>query len=252
MKYKICQVIFSTNRLEYLIPTLGAQSNLIFDNCEVHKIFIDDYPNGRNDCEITDLVKFYGYDEIILHSENQGLSVTWSEFWDLIKYRNYDYVWHQEDDVVVLEPVQVSTLIEILERDPQLSQIRLARQAWYNHEKDPKPLETDFIWKNFRYNKNSVLFSPMASIYDHRLTRVPYRQIYDHNLNEGMIGNILYQQYGLITGEAKNSNGKNLVEHIGDWFVGKRVLPGEPGYEIFKQYDPDKRYNSKNGAEYKE
>ena len=101
MTYKICQVIFSTNRLDYLIPTLKSQANLNFYGCEVHKIFIDDYPKTRNDLLITELVKLYGYDEIILHEKNEGLSVTWSQFWDLIKDRDYDYIWHQEDDVEI-------------------------------------------------------------------------------------------------------------------------------------------------------
>ena len=99
MTYKICQVIFSTNRLEYLTRTLRAQRNLNYYGCEVHKIFIDDYPKTRNDLMITELVKLYGYNEINLHPENLGLSVTWSQFWDLMKERDYDYIWHQEDDV---------------------------------------------------------------------------------------------------------------------------------------------------------
>jgi hypothetical protein len=29
------------------------------------------------------------------------------------------------------------------------------------------------------------------------------------------------------------------------------VLPGEPNYAEFEKYDPDTKYNSKDGAEYK-
>ena len=70
-----------------------------FDGCTVDKIFIDDYPNGRNNSLITALVNTFGYKELYLHETNLGLSVTWTEFWKLIKDRGYDYVWHQEDDV---------------------------------------------------------------------------------------------------------------------------------------------------------
>jgi len=247
MNYKVCHVIFSTNRLEYLIPTLESTKNLNFENCIVHRIFIDDYPKTRNDAEITNLVSKYNFNEIILHSENKGLSVTWSEFWDLIKDRDYDYVFHQEDDVKILEEIKIIDLIELLQNDSQLSQTRLTRQAWYHNEQDPTYLETDFIYKNFRYTKSSLIFSPMASLYSHKLTKIPYRQIHDINLNEGMLGNILYHQLGLITGEIKNQHGGHLVEHIGEWFVGKRVIQGEPGYENFSRYDPDIKYNSKTG-----
>jgi hypothetical protein len=248
--HKICQVIFSTNRLEYLIPTLQAQSNLNFWGCEVHKIFIDDYPKTRNDQMISELVKLYGYKEIILHKENLGLSVTWSEFWDLIKDRDYDYVWHQEDDVQILEPVLITDLIGLLNQDKQLSQVQLARQAWYSHETDPVKSDSDYMFKNFRYIKNNTIFSPMASLYSIDKTRIDYRKIYDFNLNEGLVGQVLHQQQGLLSGNVRNFNGTKMINHIGDWFVGKRVLPGEPNYELFARYHPDKKYNSKDGSDY--
>lgn len=250
MTYKICQVIFSTNRLEYLIPTLQAQNNLNFYGCEVHKIFIDDYPKTRNDLLITELVKLYGYNEIILHEENKGLSVTWSEFWDLIKDRDYDYVWHQEDDVEILEPVLVTDLIELLNRDSRISQVQLARQAWYYNETDPVASTSDYLYKNFRYVLESTIFSPMASLYPLSRTRVNYRDFYDFNLNEGLVGKVLLEQHQMLSANVRNFYGKQLINHIGDWFVGKRVLPGEPNYEQFAKYDPDKKYNSRDGSDY--
>jgi hypothetical protein len=250
MSYKICQVIFSTNRLEYLIPNLKSQKNLNFYDCEVHKIFIDDYPKTRNDALITELVKLHGYNEIILHEENLGLSVTWSQFWELIKDRDYDYVFHMEDDIEILEPVLITDLIELLQRESEVSQVQLSRQAWYPTEEDPKLENSDFIFKNFRYIKNSAIFSPMASLYPLRLTNIPYRQYYDYNLNEGLIGKVLLEEYKLVSANIKNYHGKHIIKHIGEWFVGKRVLPNEPNYEQFSQYDPDKKYFSKDGNEY--
>lgn len=250
MTYKICQIIFSCNRLEYLIPTLEAQKNLNFEGCEVDKIFIDDYPRTRNNSLITELVKLYGYEEIILHDENLGLSQTWSQFWDLIKDRNYDYVWHQEDDVVILEPVLITDLIEILNNDPGISQTTLLRGAWYSTESEPVAEPDDIIYKNFRYTKNSCIFSPMASLYRHELVKIPYRQYHNYSLNEGMIGSILYNHYNLISANVKNSQGNAYIKHIGEWFTGKRILPGEPSYENFSKFDPNKKYNSRNGAEY--
>lgn len=247
---KICQVIFSTNRLEYLIPTLRGQQNLDFTGCEVDKIFIDDYPRTRNDLMIKELVKLYGYNEIHLHEENKGLSVTWTEFWDLIKTRDYDYIWHQEDDVVILEKIPVLELIEILENDPSISQIQLARQAWYFTESDPSADTSDIVYKNFRYDKNRVIFSPMASLYSIKIPRLDFKKFYNYNLNEGMIGKVLYDEFGLTSCNVRNRLGKQLINHIGEYFVGKRVLPGEPGYEMFEKYDPNKKYFSRDGSEY--
>jgi hypothetical protein len=250
MTYKICQVVFSTNRLEYLIPTLKSQSNLNFYGCEVHKIFIDDYPKTRNDLLISALVNLYGYDELILHKENLGLSATWTEFWNLVKDRDYDYIFHMEDDVEILEPVLVTDLIELLEQDNEISQVQLARQAWYFTDIDPESLETDIVYKNFRYEKGHRIFSPMASLYPLSITKIPYKNYYEHNHNEGAVAGILANYYGKTSAKVKNFYGRKIINHIGDWFVGKRVLPNEPGYEQFSHYDPDVKYNSKDGSKY--
>lgn len=250
VNYKICQVIFSTNRLEYLIPTLKTQKNLNFHGCEVHKIFIDDYPKTRNNSMITELVKLYGYDEIILHEENKGLSVTWSEFWNLIKERDYDFIWHQEDDVEILEPILITDLIDILNTDSLMSQVVLARQAWYTYDLDPVATPDDKIFKNFRYLKTSNNFSTIASLYPIERIKVNYRKFLDYNMNEGLIGYVLNEHYNMKSCLVKNSQGKNLIKHIGEWFIGKRVLPGEPHHELFSMYDPDTKYKSATGEKY--
>jgi hypothetical protein len=258
---KICQVIFSTNRLEYLTKTLHSQSLLNFDGCKVDKIFIDDYPKDRDDNLITSLVSSFGYKEIYLHADNLGLSATWTEFWNLIKNRNYDYIWHQEDDVEILQPIKILDLVDLLEQNSILSQVVLKRQAWYPHESDPMAFETDIIYKDFRLEKyNLLIFSPMASLYSMDRVRFPYSDWYGQfypttnfnkiNLNEGMIGKALYEETKLLSGHLKSSSGRNLVNHIGDYFVGKKVLPDEPHYDQFSRYDPNKKYCSKTGNEY--
>jgi len=258
---KICQIIFSTNRIEYLSRTLRSQMLLNFEGCQVDKIFIDDYPLGRNNISISSLVHAYGYREIYLHSNNLGLSVTWTEFWNLIKDRNYDYVWHQEDDVEILQSIRILDLIDLLEQNPSLSQILLKRQAWYPYESEPTALDTDIIYKNYRLEKYQYLiFSPMASLYSMDRVRFPYSDWYGQfypntnfnkiNFNEGMIGKALYGSSKLISGHLKSSSGSNLVNHIGDYFVGKRILPDEPHYDQFSHYDPNKKYCSRTGKEY--
>lgn len=257
---KICQVIFSTNRIEYLIRTLKAQRKLNWEGCTVDKIFIDDYPQGRDDLFISELVRAFGYTEIYLHRENLGLSVTWTEFWNLIRDRGYDYIWHQEDDVEILEPVRILDLVTLLEQDQQLSQVVLKRQKWYPNEPETGPLETDILFQNYRYERGSLTFSPMASLYSAKVLEFPFSKWYAEthpdtnysriNYNEGMVGKALGMALGRVSGHLKQSTGQNLVNHIGDFFVGKRVLPDEPHYEQFARYNPSKRYNSKTGEDW--
>ena len=111
---KICHVVFSTNRIEFLKKTFEAQKKFDYSGLEVHKLFIDDYPLGRNDDFITKFAKSNGYDEIILHNENWGITKTWQQLFDLVKDRDYDYILHQEDDVEIMYPLKVMDMIEIL------------------------------------------------------------------------------------------------------------------------------------------
>jgi hypothetical protein len=254
---KICQVIFSTNRIEYLKRTLKAQQYLNWEGCIVDKIFIDDYPKDRDDLFLTELVKSYGYNETYLHKQNLGLSVTWSEFWNLIRERDYDYIWHQEDDVEVLDLIKIMDLVMLLRGDIGLSQVVLKRQKWYSNELESQILDTDWTYLNYRYERSSLIFSPMASLYSMERVRFSYSDWYSQhypnddfhkiNFNEGMVGKALFECHGVVSGHLKASTGANLINHIGEYFVGKRVLPNEPHYDQFARYDPEKRYNSKTG-----
>jgi hypothetical protein len=251
--YKICQVVFSTNRLEYLKPTLESQqTNLDYSGCEVHKIFFDDYPTNRNDAELIQLASQHGFNEFILHKKNQGLSATWSECWRLLRLRDYDFIFQHEDDVKFLEPIKMLDLVEFYNENKWISNICLARQAWYHHEKDPGPTDQDIIYKDFRVNKiNSNIFGILASFFSSKILNFPIKEFANSNLNEGIVGLYLYQ-LGMMPAVFKNKEGKQLVEHIGEWFVGKRVLENEPGYEQFKMFDPNKKYYSRNGQVYPE
>jgi hypothetical protein len=249
---RVAHVIFSTNRLEYLEPTLTSTQQLDWSGCQVDRWFWDDYPQGRDDQHITQLAASHGFDRVCLHSENQGLSVTWSECWNELKRHNYDYVFHQEDDVVILAPVSIIALANYLTISPRVSQIQLARQSWYFHEQDPEPLHSDINYFGLRLNQGTAQFSPMASLCPGWVLNVDYGKYIDCNLNEGLIATVLAHEYGAGALTAKSGSGSNLVQHIGEWFIGRRVLPGEPNSEQFARFDPQKRYYSKDGADYHE
>jgi hypothetical protein len=250
---KICRLVFSTNRLEYLIPTLEShKDNIDFGDHEVHSILIDDYPFCRNNDKFIQVAKDFGFNELVLHEENRGLTLTWTQSWKYISENDFDYVWHHEDDVVFTEQISIDTMINFLKKYPAFCQVNLKRQPWYTHELNETPkLPTDQYFEKLRFNVRDDFFWSMASLYPTWICKEPIVEVEGCNLAEYSIMKYMREQYHMKMAILKRHDGEPLVEHIGFYSQGKRVLPGEPGWEGFKMYDPNKRYDSKTGKEYK-
>ena len=77
---KLLHVVFSTNRVEFLKKTFEANKKLDFSGLDVDHLFIDDYPLGRDNDSLAEFVVQNGYNEIIFHQENQGITKTWKNF----------------------------------------------------------------------------------------------------------------------------------------------------------------------------
>lgn len=251
---KICQVIFSTNRISFLKKTLESQKAFLDYSgvTLVDKIFIDDFPIGRNDAFITNLAKSYGFNEIILHIENKGITSTWQEFFDIVKTRNYDYILHTEDDVELLMPIKVLDLVELLQKDSVLSQINLKRGPWYDHEKnDPLLTADDRSYKSYLYEKTNNFFWSLFSLYPHWISTIDYKKHYNACPSEGIIPQYLYNNYGLYSGLLKTSTGEAIVDHIGEYSKGKRVNKNEPGWVAGQSEDYTTAICSKYGTPWK-
>ena len=113
---KLLHVVFSTNRVEFLKKTFEANKKLDFSGLDVDHLFIDDYPLGRDNDSLAEFVVQNGYNEIIFHQENQGITKTWQELFNLVREKNYDYIFHHEDDVEVMYPLKILDLVEKIGR----------------------------------------------------------------------------------------------------------------------------------------
>lgn len=263
--FRICLAVFSTNRLEYLTRTLAAQRCFDFAGCEVDRILIDDMPIGRDDCMLRALAESHAYHEVYLHRENLSIGATWQEFWNLIRDRNYDYVLHQEDDVEVLERVSVTAMIEAYESGCQVSQVVLKRQPWYPHETPAQARDDDFICHGFRgeFNAGKYYFTPITSLYSMDRVRFDYKDWYAHaypnepvfqrtNINEAIIGKAMIEGLGLKSMHLKGRRGQHLINHIGEYTIGRKLLPHEPGFAAFAGLDPTIKYISGTNTPYSE
>lgn len=248
---KICRIIFSTNRLEFLIPTLESHRKFIdFGEHEVHGIFIDDYPQGRNDSQMIEIAKEYGFNEVILHEENRGLTPTWTEIWKHLSTQDYDYIWHHEDDIVFQQPIQIQDLIEFMEENKEYCQVNIKRNPWYPSEfNKPQITDNDKFFKNYRYDVRDDYFWSMASLYPLWVTKEPIVETEGYNLAEWIIMKYFREKLNMKMAILKNQDGSHLLEHIGFYSQGRRVEEGEPGWERFKDLDRTKKYDSITGIE---
>ncbi len=250
---KIARVVFSTNRPEYLRPTLEAARRLEWGNLHHHNILIDDMPRGRDDKAIRRLAGEFGFEDVLLHSENMGIGRTWQETFD--RLRDDDYVLHHEDDVVLLRPVSVPRLVRVLYDNPAASQVVLKRQPWYPHERDAEALPDDIVDHEFRgeYGAAARFFTPIFSLYPIRHARRDYRQWWRTNyprhpeahnafVNEALIGQCLFEGEGLRSLHLKHHDGSHLIEHIGAYTIGRKLNPGEPGWANWSGLDPTQKY----------
>jgi hypothetical protein len=132
---KFCVIIINDGRNDYLAKSLKSFSeNVVFpEGSEVTKILIDDWPLERDEKEIKRLAKKYGVKTVILNDTNLGVNQTVRKIWSEIP-KDIDYVWHQENDFIFLEKVNIQELMKVLE-SPIIVQCALVRQAWFEDEK---------------------------------------------------------------------------------------------------------------------
>jgi len=229
---KILHVMFSTNRIKYLIPTLESLNKLDYGDHTVDKLIIDDYPRNRNPA-IFDLVsKVYGFN-VTFNETNLGLSVNWSAFFDWLKEQDYDYILHQEDDVLLNRRIRIDDMINCLESDCKMASVVLQRQPWYFHEQETKIEEGDIPFGNYWYSKNVKTFPIIFSLYRKSILEYSFREYWKFNVNEGMVMVYLNFFHQMYAATLKGPNGENLIHHIGEETVGKRIEPGEPNWEQF-------------------
>lgn len=249
---KICHLIFSCNRLKYLLPSLDSISNIDFGQHEVYRVLVDDYPRTRNN-NIFNLIKeIYNIDELILNENNKGLSLSWTDVFSKLKDYGFDYVFHQEDDIIINEPLKIDDLIQLLLTDDKIAQVTLHRQNWYPGETDfGIAKDTDRLYNQYRYETGDEIFSPMASLYSANILNIDFVKYWGYNLNENMIMFYLRDNLNMYCVILKGDNGRNLITHIGEETTGKRLLEGEPGYSKFTFMDPNKTYTSRVGEEIK-
>jgi len=260
---KIAILYFSTGRYEYLFPVLDSMEKFIDwgENTEIIRIFIDDYPRDRDDSLLDYIKDRYSMDVMIRNDVNMGQSAAWRKIWELVP-SDVDYIWQQEDDMEILEPVNVDDMINVLEHGisdiPSGSetpvcphafyQIIMKRNICYSHGDFVKEIEDGKEGVEMDIDGvpivkfNSGWFIPHPGIYPAWIARLQYVK----NPQEGVVRHVIRQKYPYLRAALYGKRAdKHRVMHLGEFTRGKKMLPGEPGYESqVKPYKDDRDYYS--------
>ena len=245
---KMCIIVLSTNRPEYLIPTLDSFDRLDFSGIEVTKLLVDDYPLGRDDDEVRDYAKAYKFDALILRKENLGITANWTDLWRSLAGDDFDYVFMHEDDAVHIKSVKVMDMIDFLKEKPSITQVQFGRSPWYGWEGYPnRAYHTKF--RNHQWERSYKHFTTMASVFSMDIVNEGIQDKMGYDLAEGTVAWYLRERQGRHAAIFRGAQLEPLIQHIGDYSQGKRVSQeGDPGWNTMGHFKEGIKYCSKTGV----
>lgn len=120
-------------RTAYLVESLASlEANL--QGAVVQRVVYSDWPRGRNPA-LEALVEPFGY--YVAGEGNLGYTGSRRALWTYLSRRaKGDYIFSTEDDFVYDQPVDLAAMAGILRSDPDLAQLALLRDAYYQAERD--------------------------------------------------------------------------------------------------------------------
>ncbi len=215
---KFCVIIINDGRNDYLEKSLKSFSEKVIfpEGSEITKILIDDWPLDRDEKLIKKIGKKYGVNKYIFNEENLRVDNTVRKIWDNVP-SDIDYVFHQENDFIYLEKIYISELVKVLET-PTIVQCALARQAWFQDEKESGGL---FKTRSERFRSGNASGIDIVMHRDH-FTFNPslYKRKWLVDINpfgEYQLSNYyLSQNSALWFAYYGKRTDKNRIEHIGE------------------------------------
>jgi hypothetical protein len=137
-----------------------------------------------------------------------------------------DYILHTEDDFILNRDLDVSKLINILEKNKNFAQIALQRQPWYDHERGQdtlihcwRVLGYEFTEKRLdgcAYVEHAYFWTANPNIYPTKIASIGWPKERDSELQ--FTKKVFALGYKAAFYEKESS--ENYVTHIGDFRLG--------------------------------
>jgi hypothetical protein len=124
-----CLFILGNGRKGYLERTIASWEANLVENPE-HRIIFDD----SGDAEYVEwLNETYGdrYQIIAIGEESMGQKYAIQFIFDTLKELDIDYFVQLEEDWMLFRPINISEIIEVMEQNKNVVQMRIPRTIWY-------------------------------------------------------------------------------------------------------------------------
>ena len=219
--HKIVVALFSCGRLEYVKRTWESFSGLVKFDQPYDLFVVDDFPDEATRQFLDTLPAIHK----VYHPHNQGLASSVNDLQNFLTSSDYDYVFHLEDDFVFQREVKVQHMIQLLEHNPDIAQMRLTRQPIYDVEIAEGNIITCVpkmqVYKDLGYNveqkEGFVKIWPLWS-FNPNIAHVKHFKAVAQvqSKAENTFSRIVFSDKSLSAGYYGNIDDTNYVHHIGE------------------------------------
>lgn len=219
MNKKIDLLITTNGRKEYIVPTIDSWKNFIESNVN-KKMIIDDSGNPEYRQWLAET--FPDFEIIALGEENMGFSYLLKTWTTSLEFKS-EYMLLLEDDFLLLDNIDLQTILEVLDNNASLLEMTLKRQAWSGEEIAAGGM-IERIYKKEKFIQHDgwftqrEFFTTNPSFININRLREYAKQIYqpDEIISEGEFGSRIFNSnpdvYSAFWGNVFDTH---KVEHIG-------------------------------------
>jgi hypothetical protein len=123
---RLALVVIDDGRPEYLQPTMESlERHLPFSEIGI-KILVNDSGDPAYADQLR--IDYPQFTRQVHHTERRGLMGAFLSGWTTALEYQWDFLWHNEDDLVLLEAVDLQAMGWLLRKYPYLAQVMMLRQ----------------------------------------------------------------------------------------------------------------------------
>lgn len=137
---RIAWMTLTSGRKDYLEQSRQSWYDLVNGNI-VEEVIVDTSGNSDYSAwlskKYTNATIFSLSPDIVIREDwNSGIRQAYDYFYDVARSIECDYIFHTEDDYVLLERIDLENCTDILKSDKDISQVHFMRQPWSREEID--------------------------------------------------------------------------------------------------------------------